>query len=161
MPVGLPCLERGRPLKKAFTTIILPSDRYAKIYTDSQASLLALNTTTVTSKLVKSAILSLSSLSLLLSKLTITWIKAHIGHHGNERTDQLARSCSSFPISTSNFLPSPIIFKHHLWNSIYTLPGQMNGNNILTFGCQKTFSPTLPHLKAEFFYTYLEEKCVA
>ena len=85
---------------QALPHFLLPTDRFAKISTDSKATLLALHNTFVTSQLVKDTILTLNTLSQNLRCLTISWIKAHIGT-GNECADELARSCNTFPISSS------------------------------------------------------------
>ena len=105
---------------QALIVLIGPEDRYVKIFTDSQAAFLALHNTLVTSQLVKNTISSLNILSQSLRCLTISWIKAHVGYIGNERADELAKSCSSFPITSSD-LPSPAIFKKLLWDYMYSL----------------------------------------
>ena len=79
---------------QALPHLLLPTDRFVKIFTDSQATLLALHNTIVTSQLVKNTILALNALSQNLRSLTISWIKAHVGNTGNERADELAWSCS-------------------------------------------------------------------
>ena len=65
--------------------------QYIKIFSDSQAAILALNSNTVTASLVKQTIISLNLLGDSTKRVEICWIKAHIGHDGNERADQLAR----------------------------------------------------------------------
>ena len=106
---------------QALPHLLLPTDRFLKIFTDSQATLLALHNTIVTSQLVKNTILALNALSQNLCSLTISWIKAHVGHTGNERADELAQSCSTFPISSSDILPSPSTFKRLLWDHMYEI----------------------------------------
>ena len=64
---------------------------------------------------------NLNTLSQSLRCLTIAWIKAYVGHTGNERADELAKSCSTLPITSSNLLPSPAIFKKLLWDHMYSL----------------------------------------
>ena len=65
--------------------------QFIKIFSDSQAAILALNSNTVTSSLVKQTIITLNLLADSTKRVEICWIKAHIGHDGNERADQLAR----------------------------------------------------------------------
>ena len=65
--------------------------QYIKIFSDSQAAILALNSNTVTSSLVKQTINTLNLLAGSTERLEICWIKAHVGYKGNERADQLAR----------------------------------------------------------------------
>ena len=45
---------------QALPHLLLPTDRFVKIFTDSQATLFALHNTIVTSQLVKNTILALS-----------------------------------------------------------------------------------------------------
>ena len=61
--------------------------KYIKILTDSQAALLALSNTNIHSKTVLKTIDLLESLRIRSKTLTIAWIKAHIGHEGNEQAD--------------------------------------------------------------------------
>ena len=48
---------------QALPHLLLPTDRFVKFFTDSQATLLALHNTIVTSQLVKNTILALNALS--------------------------------------------------------------------------------------------------
>ena len=64
--------------------------QYMKIFSDSQAAIKALNSNVITSSTVKQTIESLNTVNQI-SHLEIFWIKAHIGHEGNERADQLVR----------------------------------------------------------------------
>ena len=106
---------------QALLVLLGPEDKYVKIFTNSQEALLALHNTLVTSQLVKNTISCLNTLSQSLHCLTIAWIKAHVGHTGNECADELAKSCSTFPITSSNLLPSPAIIKKLLWDHMYSL----------------------------------------
>ena len=65
--------------------------QYIKFFSDSQAAVLALNSNTITSSLVKQTIINLNLLADSTKRVERCWIKAHIGHDGNERADQLAR----------------------------------------------------------------------
>ena len=53
----------------------------------------ALNSSTVSSQLVKDTISAINLVGGKVDRLEISWIKAHVGHIGNERADQLARDC--------------------------------------------------------------------
>ena len=64
---------------------------YIKIFSDSQAAILALNSNTVTSSLVKQTIITLNQLADSTQRVELCWIKAHVGYDGNEKADQLAR----------------------------------------------------------------------
>ena len=76
---------------KKFTETKRSNMQYIKMFSDSQAVILALNSNTVTSSLVKQTINTLNLLADSTERLEICWIKAHVGHDGNERADQLAR----------------------------------------------------------------------
>ena len=65
-------------------------EKNVKIFTDSQAALLALAKSTVTSKLVASTIDMLNILGKTIYSLELCWIKAHTGHIGNKRADEIA-----------------------------------------------------------------------
>ena len=64
--------------------------KYIKIFSDSQALLMALNKTTMTSKTVVKTHKELNKLGDKVQTLTLTWIKAHHGHDGNELADEYA-----------------------------------------------------------------------
>ena len=61
---------------------------YIKFFVDSQAALLALNNKSISSRLVGDTV---HNLNLLQSQARLVWIKAHVGHAGNERADELAK----------------------------------------------------------------------
>ena len=65
--------------------------RYIKIFSDSQAAIMALDTSEMTSLLVKQTKVVLNKLANKTQRLTIVWIKAHVGHEGNEEADKLAK----------------------------------------------------------------------
>ena len=65
--------------------------QHINFLSDSQAAILALNSNTVTSSLVKQTIITLNALADSTNRVEIHWIKAHVGHDGNEKADQLAR----------------------------------------------------------------------
>jgi hypothetical protein len=67
-----------------------------KLYVDSQAAMLALDKSMVSSSLVLNCIGALNRASET-SSLTIRWVKAHVGHLGNERADMLAKAGASNP----------------------------------------------------------------
>ena len=66
--------------------------RFVKIFTDSQAALLALNNPLIRSKTVWRTAQSLNALGKIAKRVTVLWIPAHKGHLGNEQADQLAKS---------------------------------------------------------------------
>ena len=64
--------------------------RVVNILTDSQATIQALAAQTLDSETVKQCCDNLNTLSETV-KVTISWIKAHVQHMGNELADQLAK----------------------------------------------------------------------
>src|SRR5690606_7691002 len=72
------------------------SNKRIQIYSDSQAALKAINSDTVSSKLVKECIESLKSLAEQ-NKLQLIWVPGHRGHEGNEKADKLAKKGSDTP----------------------------------------------------------------
>ena len=95
-----------RGIQKAAETMLtfenLNKFKYIKIFTDSQATLLALNSADVTSKLVLQTKLTLNELAKKTRRITIVWIKAHVGHEGNELADELAKEGTKKKLQTCN-----------------------------------------------------------
>ena len=65
--------------------------KYIKILVDSQAALKALSHNSVKSETVNRTINELSKLGYDIPRLTLTWIKAHVGYKGNELADTAAK----------------------------------------------------------------------
>ena len=80
-----------REAVKEFQKQIRPEQKYVKIFTDSQAALKALNRKYITQHTVHDAHIALNSLSRNSKKVTIQWIKAHVGYQGNEIADEYAK----------------------------------------------------------------------
>ena len=64
---------------------------YIKIFSDSQAAILALNNTEMTSQLVRETKFILNKLTTKVQCLMVVWIKAHVGHEGNKEADRMAK----------------------------------------------------------------------
>ena len=94
--------------------------QYIKIFSDSQAAELALNSNTVTSSLVKQTIITLNTLADSTTRVEINWIKAHVGHDGNERADQLAREAVKHSQVGVNTPQSRACYKAQLKEEIYS-----------------------------------------
>ncbi|MEC8785004.1 MAG: ribonuclease H family protein, partial [Pseudomonadota bacterium] len=60
------------------------------IHSDSQAAILALQNARVTSNLVHLTMYQLNNVAEQ-NTVTIVWVKAHVGHKGNEKADELAK----------------------------------------------------------------------
>ena len=84
------------------------------IRSDSQAALLAINKTSTTSVLVKECVDTLNELSKK-NKITLQWIKAHVGHEGNEAADRYAKlGAKEVTEGPEPFLPLPMSFKNQV-----------------------------------------------
>ena len=79
-------------------------DRELLILSDSQAAIRALAKQRVTSKTVLNCINILNTLAID-CKITIRWVKAHVGIEGNERADMLAKKGAATPCLT----PEPVL----------------------------------------------------
>ena len=76
--------------------------QYIKFFIDSQAALLALNKSIITSRLVGDTV---HNLNLLSGSVRLVWVKAHVGHEGNEQADGLAKYGTS--LDYINPIPLP------------------------------------------------------
>ena len=81
--------------------------RFVKIFIDSQATIRALSSPTITSKTVKEATDAINELAGLAKAVTLVWIPAHKGFSGNERADGLAKlgTLSALDGAESIYLP--------------------------------------------------------
>jgi ribonuclease HI len=78
------------------------------IYCDSQAALLALNSSKVTAGTVLSTIMNLDALAQK-QVVTLSWVKAHIGTQGNEMADKLAKAgANKEPAEREPVIPVPV-----------------------------------------------------
>ena len=94
--------------------ILQKQEQYIKLFTDSQASLQALNSHEIKSLAVKDTIAALNLVRQKVNRLEISWIKAHVGHPGNEMTDKLARELISQQENTHGIFPPYRHFKSEL-----------------------------------------------
>ena len=69
----------------------LENPKFVKILVDSQAALLALASSTVTSKLVLQTMGNLEALVATGCAVRLAWVKAHVGLEGNELADEAAK----------------------------------------------------------------------
>ena len=65
--------------------------KHVKILTDSQAAILALSNNNIKSKTVLDTLEGLEQVAHIINTLTVSWIKAHVGHEGNEAADLAAK----------------------------------------------------------------------
>ena len=106
---------------EGFNNHILNSDEYIKVFSDSRAAIQALNSNIVSSQLVKDTVTQLNIIGNKVNRLEISWIKAHVGHEGNERADQLARDANKLDVSIHDLLPPYSHFRQELANVTYKL----------------------------------------
>ena len=64
--------------------ILQPTDQYIKLFCDSQAAIQAINHYEIRSLAVKDSVSALNLIGQKVNRLEINWIKAHVGHPGNE-----------------------------------------------------------------------------
>ena len=87
----------------ASTSDIIKQCSYIKILCDSQAAIKAFNSNLITSKSVYRAIDAWETCGEHLKHITLAWIKAHVGHIGNEQADKLAKAGTKCPQTLSDF----------------------------------------------------------
>ena len=75
--------------------------RFVKIFSDSSAALYALRKRRCKSKLVLYTIKILNKLAGMNVNISLVWIKAHVGHPGNERADCLTKRGTESDINAS------------------------------------------------------------
>ena len=68
-----------------------PRHKYIKIFCDSQAALKALQHTIIKCNSVADCHFGLQTLAEMVRKITLVWIKAHVGHPRNELADEYAK----------------------------------------------------------------------
>ena len=90
-----------------------------RIYSDSRAALQAVNNFKITSKVVRDAKTRLNQAGELLSLLELHWVRAHVGHKGNERADEAAKAATELgTISIS--VPKPcVVLKIEVSRCVY------------------------------------------
>jgi ribonuclease HI len=89
---------------------LLTSITEIDIVTDSKSALQAIDSTATSSRLVSDCMRELDRLQLIV-KVKIHWIKAHMGHEGNERADLLAKNGTE----KINFCTEPILPVPKTW----------------------------------------------
>ena len=95
-------------------------------FSDSQASLAALNKLTVKSDTVEKCLNALNALGKN-NAVHLRWVKAHVGIHGNEVADFLAKKGSSLGEGPTNELLTPQIkqksgindYFHRKWSKVW------------------------------------------
>ena len=83
----------------------LPNFQFIKFFVDSQAALLALNSKDISSRLVGDTV---HNLNLISGSVRLVWIKAHVGHEGNETADKLAKLGTTRPTPAPLALPKQV-----------------------------------------------------
>ena len=95
----------------------MESENYVRKFTDSQATLQALNNPPhITSKLIEDTLTQLNHLGKVKS-LSIHWIEAHKGHAGNEKADEMARAAKHCTMIYDS-IDTPVGYdKKKLWDA--------------------------------------------
>ena len=89
------------------------------IRSDSQAAIMAIGKTYTNSSIVKECVNKLNELSLR-NKVSLQWIKAHVGHDGNEAADKNAKAgAEQVALGPEPFLPVPYSFEKQIVDSAY------------------------------------------
>ena len=120
---------------------------FIKIYVDSQAALLALNNKNISSRLVGDTV---HNLNLIQGTVRLVWIKAHVGHPGNEKADALAKQGTRLPNIQRIALPkqatkSAIKFAiDEIWKFLWA--SYNDGRQ------SKQFYPSIDRSKAKYSY---------
>ena len=81
--------------------------RFLKVFSDSSAALYALRKRKCKSKVVLYTVKILNKLARMNVNISLVWIKAHVGHPGNERADFLAKRGTESEI-IANWVKGPI-----------------------------------------------------
>ena len=84
--------------------ILQPTDQYIKLFCDSQAAIQAINHYEIRSLAVKDSVSALNLIGQKVNRLEINWIKAHVGHPGNEL---VARDANNQTENTHGFFFNP------------------------------------------------------
>ena len=98
--------------------------KYLKFFCDSQAALKALNNKNVSSRTVLQTYESLDRLAQAVNRCTLVWIKAHVGHIGNEEADSLARRATTI---SEGWLNPPVAHTLIKTCLLYTSPSPRDG----------------------------------
>ena len=128
--------------------------KYIKIFTDSAAALYALGKRHLRSECVKNAVDSLNYLASKGPSVSIVWIKAHVGHFGNEVADSLAKEATELNETEAvqmgrpiNSIKNAISGKaYRTWASIWLNQKQAR--------MTKQFFPVIDNNMSKNIYTY-------
>ena len=104
---------------REYSILRLQNEKQVKLFTDSQAALMALTHTNIKSQLVYETITELNLLAQKVNSLEICWIKAHVGHTGNERADELANQAINKTLIRTDLFPPVSERKAQLKAAIY------------------------------------------
>ena len=104
-------------ISKASNALMIHKNQNIIIRSDSQAAINAIGKNKTTSLLVKECVEQLNKLSKR-NKVTLQWIKAHVGHVGNEAADKNAKNgADQVEAGPEPFLPLPPNFQKQISES--------------------------------------------
>jgi ribonuclease HI len=144
-----------RAITEAATFILKNKHRlgieFVKIFVDSQPALQAMEAETITSLMTLDAIKELNQAGNLGVKITLVWIKAHVGYKGNEMADKLAKKgCEQ---SNQIKMPQPYkVVKNKIREHAYDSWEQEWGS-YKSARQTKQFFPTRSQRKSKDLYT--------
>ena len=92
--------------------------KYVKIISDSQAALLALNSSNFTSSTALNTAEAISNLAWMAKKVTLAWTKAHVGTEANEKADFAAKQAAQTGASKQD-IPLPPTHRRRIINEFF------------------------------------------
>ena len=92
---------------KNLNTLDREMPQYIKILSDSQAAILALDNKKITSQLVSDTVYELELLATKTKRITLAWVKAHVGTAGNEAADIEAKEGSKGNNAVKAYISKP------------------------------------------------------
>ena len=115
--------------------------KYVKIFSDSRAALMALDSHKITLLTTHETITALNKLGRLTKRVSLNWIKAHKGHPGNELADKLAKIATKTGKEFQIVNIADNLVKKHIKDKFLTLWFQNWQQNTDLYKHTKSFFP--------------------
>ena len=116
--------------------------KYVKIISDSQATLLALDSNTLTSTTALSTAEVVSNHVWISRKVTLVWTRAHVGTEGNERADMAAKQAAR-ENNNNTSMPPPSAYRNNLIGELFDAKWADRWDRAVTCKHTKLFLPQL------------------